>query len=252
MEIEDSDNEYENEISGEENNFLADLNSDVFKPTVITDKETVKQKKQEEKEMKIFFLQEARDAKREIRERKANDLAETRLAKKQSKENKKNGVDDDSSDDLFSGNATPILGKEKLLLLKKVAQYKSLFPQELKTFKIKKNPTPNELTAALEEMSTLVEVSSMDGFQMDSVFSCMKLIEGASSMTQHDIRGCADMLKQNKEFHKLSKTLFIKYNVFSSVPPEFQLLLLVSTTAYMCSQKNKSKGAINDYLNSTI
>ena len=248
MENEDSENEYESEAIEDDSDFLHDLNSDVFKPTLITDQESVKQKRQEEREMKLVFLQEARDLKREIRERKAIDLAETRLAKKQSKVNKKNGVDDDS-DELFSGNSpTPILGKEKLLLLKKVAQYKSLFPQELKTFKIKKNPTPNELSAALEEMSVLVEVSSMDGFLMDSVFSCMKLIEGASSMTQHDIRGCADMLKQNKEFHKLSKTLFIKYNVFSSVPPEFQLLLLVSTTGYMCSQKNR----INDYLNSTI
>ena len=249
MENEDSENEYESEAIEEDSDYLHDLNSDVFKPTINTDKETVKQKRQEEREMKLVFLQEARDQKREIRERKAIDLAETRLAKKQSKQNKKNGVDDTDADDLCSGNApTPILGKEKLLLLKKVAQYKSLFPQELKTFKIKKNPTALELSLALEEMSVLVEVSSMDGFLMDSVFSCMKLIEGASSMTQHDIRGCADMLKQNNEFHKLSKTLFIKYNVFSSVPPEFQLLLLVSTTGYMCSQKNR----INDYLNSTI
>lgn len=248
---EDSDNEYESEVIAEDSDFLHDLNSDVFQPTVVTDKDVVKQRRQEEKEMKLLFQQEAREAKREIREKKVKDLTEARLSKKQSKENKKNGVDDDP-DDLFSGNATPILGKEKILLLKKVAQYKSLFPQELKTFKIKKNPTPLELTAALEEMAVLVEVSSMDGFLMDSVFSCMKLVEGASSKTSHDIRGCADMLKQNKEFHKLAKTLFIKYNVFSSVPPEFQLLLLVSTTAYMCSQKNKSHSAINDYLNTTI
>lgn len=252
MENDDSENEYESEVIGEDSDFLHDLNSDVFQPTVVTDKDVVKQRKQEEKEMKLLFQQEAREAKREIRERKASDLAEARISKKQSKENKKNGVDDEC-DDLFSSNgATLILGKKKLLLLKKVAQYKSLFPQELKGFKIKKNPTPIELTAALEEMSVLVEVSSMDGFLMDSIFSCMKLVEGASSMTQHDLRGCAQMLKQNKEFHKLSKTLFIKYNVFSSVPPEFQLLLLVSTTAYMCSQKNKSRSVIDGYLNSTI
>ena len=202
--------------------------------------------------MKLLILQQQRDLKKEIRENKQADLANMRAEKKQEKINKKNGVSEDG-DDLFSGAATPILGKEKLLLLKKVAQYKSLFPDELKSFKIKKKPNALELSQALEEISVLVEVGSMDGFLMDSVFSsCMRLVEGASTMTQHDIRGCADLLKQNKEFHKLCKTLFIKYNVFSSVPPEFQLILLVSTTAFMCSNKNKQKGAINDYLNAPV
>ena len=235
-----------------EEDFLSELNSDKFKSIDENiDKEAKKQQKSNEKEMKLLILQQERDMKKEIRENKQADLANMRAEKKQEKLNKKNGVSEDG-DDLFSGNATPILGKEKLLLMKKVAQYKSLFPDELKSFKIKKNPNALELSQALEEMSVLVEVGSKDGFLMDSVFYCMRLVEGASTMTQHDIRGCADLLKQNKEFHKLCKTLFIKYNVFSSVPPEFQLILLVSTTAFMCSNKNKQKGAINDYLNAPV
>ena len=235
-----------------EEDFLSELNSDKFIPIDENiDKEAKKQQKSDDKEMKLLISQQQRDMKREIRENKQADLANMRAEKKQEKINKKNGVPEDG-DDLFSGNATPILGKEKLLLMKKVAQYKSLFPEELKSFKIKKNPNALELSQALEEMSVLVEVGSMDGFLMYSVFSCMLLVEGASTMTHHDIRGCADLLKQNKEFHKLCKTLFIKYNVFSSVPPEFQLILLVSTTAFMCSNKNKQKGAINDYLNAPV
>ena len=235
-----------------EDDFLSELNSDKFKSIdENSEKEEKKKQKSDDKEMKLLILQQQRDLKREIRESKQVDLANTRADKKQQKINKKNGISEDS-DDLFSGNATPILGKEKHLLLKKVAQYKSLFPDELKSFKIKKNPSALELSQALEEMSVLVEVGSMDGFLMDSVFSCMRLVEGASTMTHHDIRGCADLLKQNKEFHKLCKTLFIKYNVFSSVPPEFQLMLLVSTTAFMCSNKNKQKGQINDFLNTPV
>ena len=101
-------------------------------------------------------------------------------------------------------------------------------------------------------MAVLVEVGSMDEFMMSSVLSCMKLVEGASSATAYDIRGCADMLKTNPEFHRLCKVLFIKYNVFTKVPPEFQLILLVSTTAYMCSNKNRGKGALNEYLNTPL
>jgi hypothetical protein len=71
---------------------------------------------------------------------------------------------------------TPILGKERLILLKKVSQYKTLFPTELKSFKIKKNPSVNELNDCLLEMATLVEVGSMDDFMMSSVLSCMKLV----------------------------------------------------------------------------
>ena len=244
--IEDDENENVNfEVDEEEeiDDFLADLGSDRFtvKPEV-----SVKQLKQEANEIKKMVAQQEKEHKKELAEQKRQDAQ----AKKQNKTKKTSNGDDDS--DMFSGSGTPILGKDKIILMKKVQQYKSLFPEELKGFKVKKNPSPQDLNEALEEMSVLVEVGSMDEFMMSSVLSCMKLVEGASSVTNYDIRGCADMLKNNKEFHKLCKVLFIKYNVFSKVPPEFQMVLLVSTTAFMCSQKNKNKASINEYLNSTI
>ena len=81
---------------------------------------------------------------------------------------------------------------------------------------------------------------------------CIKLVEGVSSYTKYDIQGLADLLKANKQFHQLSKQLFIKYKVFKAVPPEMQMLVLVSTTAYIVNCKNKRKGALNDYLNQPV
>ena len=147
----------------------------------------------------------------------------------------------------------PIQGRDKILLLKKIKQYKSLFPTELKTFKIKKNPNCKDLEDALSEMEVLVETNGIDGFLMDSILQSLKMVEGASAMTQnYDIRGLSDLLKANKQFHSLCKQLFIKYNVFSAVPCEYQLLMIVTTTAYVCTQKNKNKHHINAYLDGTV
>lgn len=245
--MDEPDNSYYQ--SDSETDFLANLGSDQFVSPEPLDKEQIKTQKQNDREAKQLILQQERDMKREIREQKSRDVQQAKLDKKSGT---KKTVEDGDDGELFSSNATPILGKDKHVLLKKVQQYKSLFPAELKGFKIKKNPSVDELNIALEEMGVLVETGGMDDFMMGSVLSCMKLVEGASAATDYDIRGCADMLKSNKEFNKLCRVLFIKYNVFSKVPPEFQMVLLVSTTAYMCSQKNYNKSALNDYLNTPL
>jgi len=98
-------------------------------------------------------------------------------------------------------------------------------------------------------MSTIVECSSYDNFLSDSIIQSIKLVEGGSKMTPYDISGCADMLKANPQFNNLLKQLYVKYNVFSKIPPEIQMVLLVSTTAYICINKNKNKAALNDFLN---
>ena len=222
--------------------FLAELGSDKFKPTpIVSDKEQAKQQKQSEKEARQIILEQERTMKREAREQKQKET-----------QRKKTNKPESPDDEIYSANGTTILGKDKLVLMKKVTQYKSLFKDELKGFKIKKNPTTQDLTEAIDEMAVLVEVGGMDEFYMSTVLACMKVIEGATSDTNYDIRGCADMLKNNKEFHKLCKILFIKYGAFSKFPPEFQLMFIVSTTAYMCRNKNLERGAINDILNTPI
>ena len=101
-------------------------------------------------------------------------------------------------------------------------------------------------------MDSIVECSSVEEFLLDSILQCIKLIEGVSSYTKYDIQGLADLLKQNKQFHQLSKQLFVKYKVFSAVPPEFQMVMLVSTTAYICNSKNRRRGEMEAYLNTPV
>ena len=40
----------------------------------------------------------------------------------------------------------------------------------------------------------------------------------------------------------------MKYNVFSKVPVEFQMLFLISTTAFVCKTKNDKRAELNLFL----
>ena len=230
----------ENIIITREDEFLAELGSDQYRPPAPVVSEKQKEKEQA-REMKQLIAQQEKE--RKLREKEQ---------KKAEKKPPKSKADNDT-DSMYEDEGTPILGRDKLVMMKKVKQYKSLFPDELAKFKIKRNPSVEDLEAALAEMETIVETGGIDGFLMDSVVQCIKLIEGVCANTKnYDIRGCADLLKNNKQFHSLCKQLFIKYNVFSAVPCEYQLILLVSTTAYMCTQKNKNKDQLNGYLDAKI
>ena len=149
-------------------------------------------------------------------------------------------------------DATPILGKDRRILTSKIQQYKNLFPEILGKFKLKKNPTVEDLQEALDEMDVIVNCSSVEDFLNDSILQCLKMIEGASSYTRYDVSGMSDLLRQNKQFHQLSKMLYIKYKVFSNIPPEYQMVMLMATTAYVCVEKNKRKASLEEYLNTTI
>lgn len=153
---------------------------------------------------------------------------------------------------IFSDKPTEILGKDRRVLLAKIQQYKNLFPEELKKFKIKKKCSIEDLNLYLEEMETIVNCGSVEQFLTDSILQCIKLTEGISSYTKYDISGCADMLKSNKQFHTLCKQLYIKYKVFSNIPPEYSIIILISTTAYMCRVKNGRKKELELFLNEKI
>ena len=182
---------------------------------------------------------------------KVDDIFKDIKVKKTKKEKEiKSHFEDDNS--LFDEKGTEILGKDRRMLLSKIRQYKSLFPEELKKFKIKKNCSTEDLNLYLEEMETIVNCGSVEQFLTDSILQCIKLTEGISSYTKHDISGCADILKSNKQFHTLCKQLYIKYKVFSNVPPEWSIIILVSTTAYMCKVKNSRKKELDIYLNEKI
>jgi len=158
--------------------------------------------------------------------------------------------EDDSS--LFDDQGTELIGREKRLLLSKIQQYKNLFPDELSKFKIKKNCSTADLQLYLSEMESIVDTSSVEQFLSDSIIQCIKLTEGISTYTKYDITGCADLLKSNKQFHTLTKQMYIKYKVFDKVPPEWQLTILIATTAYICKNKNAKKKEIENFLNQPI
>ena len=163
---------------------------------------------------------------------------------------KKSKYEDDSS--LFDEQGTELIGREKRVLLSKIQQYKNLFPEKLSKFKIKKNCSTSDLQLYLSEMESIVDTSSVEQFLSDSIIQCIKLTEGISTYTRYDITGCANVLKSNKQFHTLTKQMYIKYKVFDKVPPEWQLMILVATTAWMCKAKNAKKKELENFLNQPL
>jgi hypothetical protein len=170
-------------------------------------------------------------------------------AKKPKTDDEHKNINDMENEELYADDATPILGKDRLQVIKKIESYKILFKDELKNFKLAKNPTIDMLEMALAEIETIIELGTIDSFITDSIIQCIKLTEGASSYTKYNLTGLSALLKENKQFHNLLKQLYLKHKVFSEVPPEYQLLMLVTTTGILCVQKNSSKNQMNDRLN---
>ena len=197
----------------------------------------------------VNFVEEVKPTKQEVNESKSF-MAELLKPKKNKPQKIEKLTRDDDS--LFGDDATPILGKDKRVIIAKLHQYKNLFKEELKKFKIKPNASEEQLKACLNEMEAIVETSSIDNFMTESILQSIKLIEAGSARTKYNISGTAEMLKQNQQFHNLIKQLYVKYNIFSKVPPEFQLVLLVGTTAMLCKTKNDKKDHIESFLNEKI
>ena len=85
-------------------------------------------------------------------------------------------INNDFDSSMFSQNGSEILGREKRILLTKIRQYKSLFPETFKTFKIKANASAQELQTYLDEMDSIVECDSVEQFFLDSILQSIKLI----------------------------------------------------------------------------
>jgi len=212
-------------LEAETEPFLEELNNDNYQ-----EPPTEKEQREQQKEFKEQIKEQAKAHKKhEMKEKKVNNIME--------------------SSDLFDETGTEIIGRDRRVIINKLNQYRSLFPKELSKFKVKKGASIEELQAYLQEMSTIVECSSYDNFLSDSILQTIKLVEGGTAATRYDISGCADMLKANPQFNNLLKQLYVKYSVFAKIPPEMQLILLVSTTSYICINKNKNKHLLNEYLN---
>ena len=233
---------------------LEELNKNVFIDSpILSAKELQKQERDSERQLKKFIADRDRNQKKQekfdIAQEKKRIVNENKISKQ-----KPSLVDlsNDETNSLFDRNGTELQGKTKLELLQKIGQYKNLFKDELKTFKIKKTANEEELNLSLIEMQTIVELGSVDSFLMESVYSVIKAIEVGTSNTNYNLSGLSVLLAQNKEFSKLMKVMFCKYGTFGKIPVELQLILIVGTTAMICVNKNKNKNQINQFLDENI
>jgi hypothetical protein len=201
---------------------------------------------------------EEKKTKKQLQEAKKAEQEHMKLLKRLEKEKTKhekslNEKENVGNNELFSESGTEIIGKDRRIVLQKLSQYKELFPKELKCFKIKKSASLDELKAYVEECESIVNTSNCDHFILDGILNSIKVIEGVSANTKNfNISGLSDVLKANVHFHSLAKQLFLKYGMFQSTPPEYQMLFLISTSVYIVRNKNMKKVEMMSYLNEPI
>ena len=238
-------------ITEKDDSLFSDLQNDVYQKTP-SDKSEAKLLRQQQKQIKEQEAQERREA-RALKKLQQNETAiEKQLKKQEAKQmkqlvlGKSNNVEADDDEE-----GTQILGREKLELYAKINQYKLLFPdnRQLQKLKIKKNASTEELVLYLNECDAYISTSSVDDFITQSILQSIKITEYVSSKTRYNLTGLSDMLKSNIQFNSLTKQLYLKYKVFSQVPPEQQLLLIVATSAWICLEKNKIKPTLEKQVN---
>ena len=233
----------DNDDNNDEDDF-ADLQNDVF----VSEAEIEKQKKELEKEEKVREKEERKYSRLQT----ANEKRQKQLEKEAEKQNKKSKQESD--DELFSERGTELYGRDRLQLIAKIQQYKVLFPdnKQLKALKVKRNPSVEELQQYVAECESIVDTDVIESFITDSLLQTLKMAEFASVRTKYNIKGLSDMLKENPQFNSLCKQLYIKYKVFSKVPIEAQMLMLVTTSAYVCLEKNRQLESREKLLGQTV
>ena len=231
----------------DDDDFLNELSKDVFISQSELDKqekERLKKEKEDEKEYKRL----ARFENLQNKQQKMNKKEEADQTKKIEKEKK------DEEDKLFSEKGSELFGRDRLQLIAKINQYKVLFPEnkQLKDLKVKRNAKVEELQAYLSECESIVDTDVVESFMTDSLLQAIKMVEMGSTKTKYNIKGLSDSLKANSQFNILCKQLYLKYKIFSKVPPEFQLGLLVISAAYVVVEKNKNESRKEDIYNKSI
>ena len=103
-------------------------------------------------------------------------------------------------------------------------------------------PSEEELQKYLEEIDSILSTSKLDSFVTDTVFYIMQVVENMSMrFKDYDLSGLTDALKNNKEFIDLMRLLSVKYHVFSNVPPEVQISIIVISTSYLVIMNNRNQ-----------
>jgi len=227
--------------------FLNELETDVF---VSDEDKNSTEKKQKDEE----FKRRKQEIQLEKQQFKLDELKKKALNKPAPKQ--KETKDEGGDGELFSEKGSEILGLEKRTLIKKIQTFKHLFSDipEIKKFRIKKKATEEDLKTALNELDAIINTNSVDAFLSDAIYSSIQVAEGVSSVyaKKYDITGLSIALKSNNQFNNLLKQLFIRFNTFSAIPAEMQVVFIVATTAYLCIQKNKSRTQINAFLDEEV
>ena len=231
-ETDDDDTDEGTIFSVHSEDFLKDMENDVFGI----------EEKQDEQPNLVKELKELRQKNAVAREQAKLKAFHEKQAKQLYAKPKENKATADTAS--MDGEETEILGKDRRMVMAKICMYKDMFKTELKhtKFRIKKGASIQDLEQILEEMQTIVTINGMEAFTMDVIMGSLKLVEGVSSLTtQFDISGLAENLKENPEFTKLVKLLFIKYQSFAQTPPEYRLIFIVLVNAVICTRLNRSK-----------
>ena len=201
--------------------------------------ELEKQLKIELKEKENFERKNEKEINRNIRNNK-------RIAQ-QEKINEKN------IEKLDEEEEPQFLGKNRRELHNTILKYKELFADELKTFKIKKNSSVDELKNYISDIQCIIETTSIDCFLVDSIYTAMSFIEPLTSKTKNfNLTGLTNLLKSNKQFNNLFKQMMLKYGCYNNVSAEYQTLLIIISSVYITVQKNSNRQNIENYLNEKI
>ena len=130
-----TDNEImsDDEINYNDSNFLCELNKTNYNESIQQEKEkedNIKLTKENLKQQEKIRKQQDKENLRIMKEQEKIFKEQEKEQQKVTQTKTKKIIDDNNS--LYSETGHIILGKDKNLLLKKVKQYKSLFPNELK------------------------------------------------------------------------------------------------------------------------
>ena len=219
------------------NDFLDEMENDKYINQIEIDKQ---QDIEDKKQNKIDMKQNKIDSKIS----KAQKLEEKqRIIKEKIKEKEENKINE----------STEIITKSKRQLLAKICKYKKLFKSELNDYKINKNASEDQLKIHITNIQDLLDSNEVDNYINDSIYHCIQMIEPLTCNSKiYNITGLSTMLKMNHQFDIMCKKMMLKYNCFSNTPLEYQFLMCISTSIFLTIQMNKSKPAMEQYLNQKI
>ena len=120
-------------------------------------------------------------------------------------------------------------------------EVENVVKNELKSFRVKKNPSEEELQKYLE-IDSILSTSKLDAFISDCIYYILQILETTSQRyPNYNLKGITDALKNNVQFNELMKILSVKYGVFSNTPPEIQMSIIVISTAYLTIMNNRKE-----------